>query len=155
MEAQNELKDRILSFLKSEGISSGELADRIGVQRSSISHLLSGRNKPSYDFIFKFLESFPEVNAEWFISGKGNMYKKPVQTNLFATQEVEPEKDNRKPDEAVAEKQTFAAEEDMKRERRIPDQKDGMSVNIGGIKGHIRKIIILYDTGNFEEFNQA
>jgi len=69
------MKDRILKILDKEKLTATKFADRIGVQRSSISHIISGRNKPSFDFISKTIDSFPYINAEWLISGKGNMYK--------------------------------------------------------------------------------
>ena len=47
----------------------------MGVQRSGISHILSGRNYPSFDFLQKLLENFPRLNAEWLILGQGSMYK--------------------------------------------------------------------------------
>ena len=47
-------------------------AEEIGVQRSSISHLLSGRNKPSLDFVMKVVQRFPEVNLYWLLFGKGS-----------------------------------------------------------------------------------
>ncbi len=57
------------------GLSASSFADKINVQRSSISHLLSGRNKPSLDFILKVIESFPEVELLWLLNGKGNFPK--------------------------------------------------------------------------------
>jgi len=57
------------------GLNAAVFADKIGVQRSSISHLMSGRNKPSLDFIMKILEVFPEVNLYWFLNGKGDFLK--------------------------------------------------------------------------------
>jgi transcriptional regulator with XRE-family HTH domain len=57
------------------GITASLFADKINVQRSSISHLLSGRNKPSLDFILKVLESFPEVELLWLLNGKGSFPK--------------------------------------------------------------------------------
>ncbi|APY07166.1 transcriptional regulator [Winogradskyella sp. J14-2] len=47
-------------------------AEKIGVQRSSISHILSGRNKPSLDFVMKVLHTYPEVELYWLLNGKGN-----------------------------------------------------------------------------------
>jgi predicted transcriptional regulator len=52
--------------------SASSFAEKIGVQRSSISHILSGRNKPSLDFVLKVLASFPEVELYWLLNGKGN-----------------------------------------------------------------------------------
>ncbi|WP_431134320.1 helix-turn-helix domain-containing protein [Psychroserpens mesophilus] len=51
--------------------TASSFAEKIGVQRSSISHILSGRNKPSLDFVLKVLSSFPEVELYWLMNGKG------------------------------------------------------------------------------------
>lgn len=55
--------------------SASSFAEKIGVQRSSISHILSGRNKPSLDFVLKVLASFPEVDLYWLLNGKGEFPK--------------------------------------------------------------------------------
>ena len=52
-----------------------ELANNIGVQPSSVSHILSGRNKPSLDFVNKLLDKYPQVNFDWLVNGRGNMLK--------------------------------------------------------------------------------
>ncbi len=57
------------------GLSASSFAEKIGVQRSSISHILSGRNKPSLEFIMKVLSSFPEVDLYWLLNGKGSFPK--------------------------------------------------------------------------------
>ncbi len=54
------------------GLSASSFADKIGVQRSSLSHLLSGRNKPSLDFVIKIVNSFPEVDFYWLLEDKGS-----------------------------------------------------------------------------------
>lgn len=69
------------------GVNASLFADRIGVQRSSISHLLSGRNKPSLDFVLKIMEEFPDLNLYWILSGKGNLLQaenKPQDPDLFS-----------------------------------------------------------------------
>ena len=72
------MKERLLKIISSEGLTPSLLADEIGVQRSGISHILSGRNYPSFDFMQKLLERFPKLNAEWLIMGTGTIYKPPV-----------------------------------------------------------------------------
>jgi transcriptional regulator with XRE-family HTH domain len=69
------VKNQILKIIETEGLTPARFADEIGVQRSSISHIISGRNKPSYDFIIKILNRFSGINAEWLVTGKGNMIK--------------------------------------------------------------------------------
>lgn len=73
--------ERILLILKTKNISSSQLADEIGVQRSNISHILSGRNKPSLEFIKKILDRYKDINMEWLINGKGPMQKEIVPAN--------------------------------------------------------------------------
>ena len=72
------MKERLLKIITSEGLTPSVLADEIGVQRSGISHILSGRNYPSFDFLQKLLERFPKLNAEWLILGHGSMYKPTI-----------------------------------------------------------------------------
>lgn len=64
-----ELVDRIKTIMKVNQLSASQLADEIGVQRSNVSHVLSERNKPSFEFIHKLLVRFPKVNAHWLITG--------------------------------------------------------------------------------------
>lgn len=67
--------DRVMSLIKSEGISASSFADKIGVQRSAISHISKGRNEPSVQLIKKIALAYPNVNVEWLFLGFGNMYK--------------------------------------------------------------------------------
>jgi DNA-binding XRE family transcriptional regulator len=68
--------DRIDQILKFHDLSASVFADTIGVQRSSISHLLAGRNKPSLEFVLKVIASFPDVDLYWLLYGKGSFPKK-------------------------------------------------------------------------------
>lgn len=69
------MKTRIEQLIKTENLTSVKFAEIMGVQPSNISHILSGRNNPSYDFIVKLLERFPDINPEWILLGKGDVYK--------------------------------------------------------------------------------
>jgi plasmid maintenance system antidote protein VapI len=64
--------ENLLSVLKLDyyGLNASAFADKIGVQRSSLSHLLSGRNKPSLDFILKIVDVFPDVDLYWILNGR-------------------------------------------------------------------------------------
>lgn len=67
-----EIVHRIQTVMNENELSASSFADRIGVQRSSISHILSGRNKPSLDFLAKIEASFEEVSFSWLLKGDGN-----------------------------------------------------------------------------------
>ncbi|WP_425238036.1 helix-turn-helix domain-containing protein [Ulvibacterium sp.] len=81
---QEDFTKRLRKLLRYYDLSASAFADRIGVQRSSISHLLTGRNKPSLDFILKVNDTFPEVDLYWFLKGKGT-FPKTSDTDLPMT----------------------------------------------------------------------
>lgn len=73
---ENEFAKRLEYLLKHYELNASSFAEEIEVGRSSISHILSGRNKPSLDFILKILHSYPEINLYWLMNGKGSFLKK-------------------------------------------------------------------------------
>jgi transcriptional regulator with XRE-family HTH domain len=77
------MKERILEFLRYENKSSAQFAEEIGVQPSGISHILSGRNNPSLDFVMKMLDKYSDLSVDWLLFGKGKMYKTPPMHSLF------------------------------------------------------------------------
>lgn len=64
------MSERLQLIIKANKLSASEFADTIGVNRASLSHVLSGRNKPSMDFLSKIIEHFPNVNASWLLTGE-------------------------------------------------------------------------------------
>ncbi|MEX2485694.1 MAG: helix-turn-helix transcriptional regulator [Brumimicrobium sp.] len=64
------IQERLQMIMKSNNLTAAAFADKVGVQRSSISHVMSGRNKPSLDFIQKTLKCFPSVDGDWLVTGR-------------------------------------------------------------------------------------
>lgn len=85
------MQERLVQFMQAKQLNAAKLADLLGIQRSGLSHILSGRNKPGYDFIEKILLKFPDLNAEWLILGTENMLKtsaNPIQDIFSVNNEV-------------------------------------------------------------------
>ncbi len=140
------MEDRLLKILKHYDLSPSVFADKLGVQRSSISHILSGRNKPSFDFITKVGDTFPLINIEWFINGKGNMLKdtsrgQAVNLSLF------PE-DNKPVNEKDEDEFNLQIKNDT------INNKEFTNVNNGINKGNtsVSKIILFYNDHTWQEF---
>lgn len=81
----DEFVKRLDKIIQYYGLSAAAFAEKVGVQRSSISHILSGRNKPSLEFILRILSSFPEVDMYWLLNGKGVFPKSEQSEMLFET----------------------------------------------------------------------
>ncbi len=91
------MNNRLKQFLSAENISQSQFADTIQVVRASVSHVLSGRNNPGYDFIKAIMNHYPNLNIEWLILGKGKMYKDSAlqNENLFVDDDLyAPEKED-------------------------------------------------------------
>ena len=83
------MKTRLQHFLQAENLTPSQFADRIGIQRSGVSHVLAGRNKPGFDFMESMLLSYPSLNAEWLMTGKGKMYKELKQSLPQETEDIQ------------------------------------------------------------------
>lgn len=81
------LRERIEAFMAHKALTPKMLADKLGVQRSGIGHILSGRNKPSLDFITRLTEAYPEVRHAWLLHGTGTMLETDRPTPQFGLPE--------------------------------------------------------------------
>ena len=79
------MRDRILKIMEREGLTPSKFAESIGIQRSAMSHIISGRNNPSLDVLLKILERFTYVDSDWLLFGKGEMIREHVLTCLLYT----------------------------------------------------------------------
>lgn len=142
------MKDRIIQFLSENNLTSTKFADKIGVQRSSISHILSGRNKPSFDFIEKMLLAYPDLNAQWLITGKGNMFSN--QPSVFNKSEDKME-ENLTPRESNIQNSTehnttktqSAEEREIKEMNTLEIKKNSSSID---------RVIVFFVNGSFKEY---
>ena len=72
---EDQIDKRLRLLLENERLTSSQFAKIVGYRPSSISHILSGRNKPGFDFIQEILKKFDNINPEWLILGRGEMYR--------------------------------------------------------------------------------
>lgn len=77
-----EFSKRLQIILDYYDISAAVFADAIQVGRSSISHIISGRNKPSLDFVLKIVQTYPEVELYWLLNGKGDFPKSATEKEI-------------------------------------------------------------------------
>ena len=138
------MKERILEFLKNENKTSAQFAEEIGVQPSGISHIISGRNNPSLDFVIKMLEKYSFLSADWLLFGKGSMYKEPRMADLFSSMDLN-----------VSVK---ANDEKVIKDKSMTESIQGheneilASALIEKENVSLRKIVWFYENGSFEEF---
>lgn len=72
--------NRINLILRAKNITARQFAEEIGIQPSGMSHILSGRNNPSLEFVTKVIRRYPEIDANWLLLGKGEMFAGRAET---------------------------------------------------------------------------
>lgn len=144
------MKDQLIKILTHFNISATRFAEEIGVQRSSISHILSGRNKPSYDFILKVLEKYPGIDPYWLLTGKGTMMgetdsSKPADGEEKAKPEI------------LSGGKEMKSTEDLNKMRSISSNQVDISKQIKDITNvnEIDSIVLLFTNGSFIHYRKA
>lgn len=134
-----EFSKRLQKILEYYELSAAAFADAIDVGRSSISHILSGRNKPSLDFVLKIVQTYPEVELYWLLNGKGSF---PKQTDKA----IHPAADISSPELFAGPK---PEQKEAKSNLAFPDPPSSGFSQKGKT---IKKIVIFYNDGSFEAF---
>ncbi len=160
------MKERLLQLLDLEQLSPSKFADSIGVQRSSVSHIISGRNKPSYDFLQKTLKAFPGLNASWLMMGEGTMYEqmgKSISGNLFdpaPDTPVELSQENIPVQESAPSEEPIAEEKEAEVPEPFSDTDFSAAAEALGAAGtksskKIVQVMVIYDDDTFRAFTPA
>jgi DNA-binding XRE family transcriptional regulator len=147
------MKNRIISFLNAEKLTPARFADIIGVQPATISHIISERNKPSLEFIQKMLTSFPNINPEWLIIGKGNMYAGQNIQSTFEKNELFANQDTMQSTNNEQETNRNSINNILSTENNLPKtilEQNANNKDINYANKEIERIIICYSDKTFE-----
>ena len=146
------MKDRIRSFLDKENKSSSQYAEEVGVQPSGISHILSGRNKPSLDFVLKMLATYKFINTDWLLFGKGEMYKNEENPTLFINNEPESDISENNKIEIGGLFDTGERIVDKANDEKGESYNKDADTNVN--ERFSERIIIFYPDGTYKEYNR-
>jgi transcriptional regulator with XRE-family HTH domain len=141
------MKERLFEFLKRENKSSAQLAEEIGVQASGISHILSGRNNPSLDFILKMLEKYEFLSTDWLLFGKGTMYKDGKMQTLFDYEPGNLQENSELPNQHELNIQGIENQDAIK-SKSANNSVNSANINTAGVV----RIVWFYENNSFEEF---
>ena len=126
------MNHRLQQFINAENLTQSQFAERLGVAKASVSHILAGRNKPGYDFIESLSRQFPNLNLEWLIGGRGRMYKITGQES-----QIRPENED---------SPSISHPEDGDYFNEPPE-----TIEIQAESPKIVKVVVFYDNGTFQE----
>jgi len=131
-----EFSNRLKKIFAYYDLSASSFADKIDVGRASVSHILSGRNKPSLDFVMKVVSAFKDVELYWLLNGKGSFPSSPTQSPTPHTAFKQPRKDS--------------SEANNSSESSLFDVESQIKINTSSKQ--ISKVIVFYTDGSFEAY---
>lgn len=129
--------ERIEIIREQEGLTAAAFAQKIGIPRSSLSHLVSGRNKPSLDLLVKIVSFFPHVSLD------GLVYGKETSPSLTTSS-----KEN-SPESIPTDANPSIAEDDLFTEK-VPIS---APITKSVVKGNPKRVLILFEDGSFENYS--
>jgi transcriptional regulator with XRE-family HTH domain len=163
------MKERLIQLLDLEQLTPSKFADIIGVQRSSVSHVISGRNNPSFDFIQKTLTGFPGLNAEWLILGQGamydqmgreasgNLFEAPVEENLaqIPVDITGQGAENDFPEDSQGDKEETITSPNPDMKRVLEDIPDELEPEVSRNPGNIVQVMVFYEDDTFRTYKPS
>lgn len=141
------MKNRILRIIEERGLSNSQFADKVGIPRSGLSHVLSGRNKPSLDYVMKILEAFPDLDPQWLIQGKqSGEHASPRNTSF--------EQVNKRMGEQAGKMAQEFVQVDGKKSMEIESAVENKSIpnRLDSDKKEVERIVVFYTNGTFKEY---
>jgi transcriptional regulator with XRE-family HTH domain len=152
------MREKLLKLMESEKLTASRLAELLGIRSSGISHIISERNKPSYDLLQKILRRFPNINPDWLLLDSDQMYRTDIPSTVASSGNHSSEGLD-----------IFSAHDEVSKSLNSetgynnPTQNGGVSsgenfdktefVSQATSRRGVKRIIVLYDDNTFESYN--
>lgn len=143
------MREKLLNLMKSEQLTASKLAELLDIQPSGISHILSGRNKPSFDLVQKILRRFPRVNPDWLLLDKDEMYRTVnIESQPTISQSISTEELDDTMQQSPASGMTASATNSTSAS--TPAQQ--IVAAYAPKNGNVKRVIVLFDDHTFESY---
>jgi transcriptional regulator with XRE-family HTH domain len=145
---RTKMKQRIEQIMRHYNLTAAQFATEIGIQRSALSHIMSGRNKPSLDFVLKVKHRYSEINTDWLLLGKGKIIavEQKNEQNGIVKNTISDFKNN------VSEEMLEQSKVDKKPTIPVLKEKKKSPLSDDNGDSEIEKIIFFYKSGEFKIF---
>ena len=143
------MKEKLEYLLREKQLTATQLARLLEIQPSGISHIMSGRNKPSFDFVVKILSVFPDINPDWLMLDSDEVYRRgeaPRSNPLFDIDEFDSPSESSS--DALENSELSASQNQVEN---LPMQNFSSAKKSGK---PVDRIVIFYADGTFESFSQ-
>jgi len=151
------MKTRIKKIMDESGLSASKFADKIGVPRSGLSHVLSGRNKPSLDYIVKILNAFPRLDPNWLIRGeetevKIDLEQRKADTSIYPNRDSQLNSSLAKVNKKMGGQADKLVKKIIKESKDAPEERNDVNSKVNSTASVVERIVYFYSDGSFQEY---
>ena len=144
------MREKLLNLMKSEQLTASKLAELLDIQPSGISHILSGRNKPSFDLVQKILRRFPRINPDWLLLDKDEMYRPTdIESQPAISQNITTEENT---DGAMQQSPVSGMTTSDANSTNASTHAQQIAAAFAPKNGNVKRVIILFDDHTFESY---
>ena len=147
------MREKLQKLMSTEQLTSSRFAELLGIQPSGVSHLLGGRNKPSFDLVQKILRRFPHINPDWLILDSEQMYRTDADDQSASTKAAENVSSEMAVNgENISATQNIAFSESSQTSTPGVEQ---MMARAATAHKNVKRVIVLFDDHTFESFEMS
>ena len=147
------MREKLQKLMSTEQLTSSRFAELLGIQPSGVSHLLGGRNKPSFDLVQKILRRFPHINPDWLILDSEQMYRTDADDQSASTSAAENVSSEMAVNgENISATQNIAFSESSQTSAPGVEQ---MMARAATTHKNVKRVIVLFDDHTFESFEMS
>ena len=148
------MREKLQILMNSENLTGSKLAEYLGIQPSSISHILGGRNKPSLDFVQKILQRYPRINPDWLLLDSEEMYR-PHTSQPVATAQLPFDNSDVAPDADTTASTPVATQPVQPTNPTTASDEANMFLGAMAAtnRGNVKRVIVLFDDHTFESYD--
>lgn len=147
------MREKLQKLMSTEQLTSSRFAELLGIQPSGVSHLLGGRNKPSFDLVQKILRRFPHINPDWLILDSEQMYRTDADDQSASTNVAENVSSEMAVNgENISATQNIAFSESSQTSAPGVEQ---MMARAATAHKNVKRVIVLFDDHTFESFEMS
>lgn len=147
------MREKLQKLMASEQLTASRFAELLGIQPSGVTHLLGGRNKPSFDLVQKILRRFPHINPDWLLLDSEQMYRADAElTN------DQPNQTSNEVAETPVNVENISAAENTTISEGSTSTNNSIErlATIGAVnRKNVKRVIVLFDDHTFESFEMS
>ena len=147
------MREKLQKLMASEQLTASRFAELLGIQPSGVTHLLGGRNKPSFDLVQKILRRFPHINPDWLLLDSEQMYR----TDAELTND-QPNQTSNEVAETPVNVENISAAENTTISEGSTSANNSIErlATIGAVnRKNVKRVIVLFDDHTFESFEMS